>query len=452
MRFENTRVTVLGMARSGIAAAELLQRQGATVFISEAKSPDRIPDAAAIAGRFACEFGGHSARALEADLLVTSPGVPRSADILQNALRKGVEVISEIELGWRCLHPAVHLVAVTGSNGKSTTTSLIAHLLRSCGLRSAEAGNIGLAVCGLPVDSTAYDVLVVEISSFQLEWTRDFRPDVGVILNITPDHLNRYDSFDDYAATKMRMFASQTADQHAVLPRDDDPVNRLAGGIVASRHIFAPNAPADAYVENNALVLPGAGWNFALEGMPLRGPHNILNMLASLLAVRALGHRLPALTADDLLAGLRSFRPLEHRLEPVAEINGVQYINASKATNTDSVRYALQSFTQPLRIIMGGSDKGEDFGVLLPLLRRRAACLYLLGQTGPAMAAAYAELPHVMVKTLEEAVRRAAADAQPGDVVLLSPACASYDMFDNFEQRGRAFKEAVHALTGEGND
>ncbi|MCD4830156.1 MAG: UDP-N-acetylmuramoyl-L-alanine--D-glutamate ligase [Candidatus Cloacimonetes bacterium] len=450
MNLNGRRVTILGMARSGMAAANLLRRLGVVVFLSEARARGDIAEAAQIAAQWDCEFGGHTARALDADLLVSSPGVPRNARILQQAQAAGVEIISEIELGWRALHPSTQLVAITGSNGKSTTTALTAHLLRTCGLKAEEAGNIGRAMCSLPLETGALDVIVVEVSSFQLEWVERFQPHVGIVLNITPDHLNRYDSFDDYAATKLRLFAAQCEGDFAILPRDDSVVNRLVGNLDATVRTFAANDPANAHIEADTLCLPATDWSFPLDGLPLRGPHNRLNMLAALLAVQTLAPRFPGITAKQVLTGLRSFAPLEHRLEPVAELNGVLYVNDSKATNSDSVRFALQSFDQPLRLIMGGSDKGEDFAPLLPLLRQRVASLYLLGETAPALVKAFGQtVPYTVVGSLEEAVRLAASDAVPGDVALLSPACASYDMFDNFEQRGKAFKQAVLALRGD---
>jgi UDP-N-acetylmuramoylalanine--D-glutamate ligase len=438
------KVAILGLARSGIAAADLVKRLGGEVFLSELKPALQVPNAAELSSKYECEFGGHTDRVLSARMIVVSPGIPLNVPILEKARAKGIEVISEIELGYRLMHPSAKVIAVTGSNGKSTVVSLIHHILKHLGYRSVLAGNIGVAFTGFPVDQPGTDFYVLEISSFQLEAVRTFRPAVAALLNITPDHLNRYSAMSEYAHAKANIFKAQTHDDFAILNADDRLVATVTGDVVAARRTFSLGRKADATFDGKFLRFPG----FELHPgeFHLKGPHNLANIMAAVLAVLpfAVGRE------EEIRAAIASFLPLEHRLEYVATVHGVDFINDSKATNTDSVHYALLSYDRPLRVILGGSDKGEDYSVLRDDLKRSTVKAYLVGQTREKMRKELSgSVELAMCEGFREAVTQAYRESRPGDLVLLSPACASYDMFQNFEHRGNTFKEIVREFARE---
>ncbi len=441
------RYAVLGLARSGIAAAQKIRELGGTAFLSDSQSQDKISGTAELTQDFECEFGGHSDRLFDYDPWIVSPGIPLDLPILQKARAKGIELISEIEFGYRIKASDSRIIAVTGSNGKSTTVSLIQHILKNMGYNSILAGNIGSAFCSHPIERTGIDFIVLEISSFQLDLIDSFRPDVAVLLNITPDHLNRYASFEDYAASKFRIFANQTDDNTAVICLDSEPV-------VANQHLIKArllrysliHTPPDCEAWLNKDVIQiGLRHKLPVAELKIRGPHNQANTMAALLAVDALTHDL-----DFAIHAALGFEPLSHRLEFVAVINGIFFFNDSKATNTDSVKSALTSFDKPIRVIMGGSDKGEDFEVLTPLLKERAQKVYVTGGTLEKMRAAWeGKVDIAGIEDFEDCVRAAFADSVPGDIIVLSPACASFDRFRNYEHRGDFFKELVHRIRSE---
>lgn len=432
--------TVIGLARSGLAAARKIKALGGNVFISEYKPASAHPQAAELQQEFDIEFGGHTARALQADCIIVSPGVPQNVPILQQATTLGIEIISEIEFGYLIKHPSSRIIGVTGSNGKSTTVSLIHHLLTQAGLHSVLGGNIGTAFTSYPIEQPGLDAIVLELSSFQLERVPTFRPDVALLLNITPDHLNRYSGFDEYARTKFNIFANQLAGDVAVINADDKTIPRFAEAITQSPRTFSLQQDASCYYRDGKIYCGSACYHPAKA--TIRGSHNIANMMAALLAVEPFG-----IPAHTLQQGLESFVPLAHRLELVRTLNDVEFYNDSKATNTDSVRYALQAFGQPIRIIMGGAGKGEDYRILNPLLRTHAAHIYLTGDTIDEMKTAFDGIAPITVEPdFDACLHTAWADAQPGDKIVLSPACTSYDRFSNFEERGNHFKALVMAL------
>lgn len=437
--------SIIGIARSGIAAAEKIKKAGGKVFLSDSKQMSEVVDGVNINNQFFCEFGGHSEKVLESDVLILSPGVPQSIPIVQKAKNKGLLVISEIEFAYRIMNKESKIIAVTGSNGKSTSVSLIYHLLKTAGFKTLLAGNIGDAFSSFDIENK-YDWIVLELSSFQLELIDTFKANVAVITNITPDHLNRYNSFDDYALAKFNIFKNQSNDEKAVIFADDEVIERLKNHLPGNCKYYSMIKPLDAYycAETEHIVMKKESTDYTVDckKLKIRGPHNYCNVMCAILSVKDI-----IKDEDVLTKGLISFTSLEHRLEPVDTINGVHFINDSKATNTDSVKYALLSFPKPIRLIMGGSDKGEDFSILNDLIKNNAKKLYLIGATRDLMIKAYHGITEIEVfDDFESAILKAYGDSEEGDYVVLSPACASYDMFKNFEHRGQTFKEIVRKL------
>ncbi len=452
-------VTVIGGARSGLAVARLLAGRGARVFLSErGPATDGLPEALTAAG-VAFEFGGHTARALDADLAVVSPGVPSTAPPVAQLVRQGVPVYSEIEVAaWFCAAP---IVAITGTNGKTTTTSLAAYLFRRASESTGDgyrprrvvvAGNIGYPFADYVADLTADDLVVLEVSSFQLDHIDRFRPRVGVLLNITPDHLDRYDGdFLHYAAAKFRIAANMGPGDALVFNADDPMVAEFADASARRRAFTAlglsldGEVPAGAFVRDGALVLrlPSQPDEVLMPvaDLALRGRHNLYNSLAAAVAARVLEVR-----SDVVRESLATFEGVPHRLESVREFEGVRYVNDSKATNVNAVWYALESFEhEKVVLIAGGRDKGNDYATLRPLVRDKARAVVALGESAEkVMRELGASAPAAeSAGSMEDAIRRARRLARPGDIVLLSPACASFDMFDNYEDRGDTFKRLV---------
>lgn len=438
---------VLGMARSGIAAAYKIKELGGSAFLSEQQWKDKIPTANQLSSDFPCEFGGHTSKLLDCDCLIVSPGIPLTIPILVRAKAKGIELISEIEFGYRIKDKDSKIIAVTGSNGKSTTASLVYHILRQMGKNAILAGNIGDAFCGYPIHKPGIDYIVLEISSFQLDLITSFKPDVAVLLNITPDHMNRYDTFDDYAASKARIFRFQDEEDSAILFLDSPVVTRWTANIKSRKLLFSlqESQPKAYACLNGKFIKFGLSTMVSIYDLGIRGPHNYANAMAAMLAVHAL---IP--DSEAIGAAVKGFKPLTHRLEYVGSVKGVSFFNDSKATNTDSVRSALQSFERPIRIMMGGSDKGEDFSVLTEDLQQKAQKVYITGDTQDQMRQAWlGKVPLVCIDDFEACLRTAFEEAMAGDVIVLSPACASFDHFHNFEHRGEVFKQIVSAIIDE---
>jgi UDP-N-acetylmuramoylalanine--D-glutamate ligase len=438
------RVLVVGLARTGVATALFCVAHGATVTATDSRTENEIgADIAKLreAG-MTLELGGHAEKTLLAqDLIVPSPGVPADAPLLQGARGAGTTIWSEIELAYRFLKGK--LIGITGSNGKTTTTSLVDHILKNAGFSTILAGNIGTPLIG-HVDASGNDtVTIAELSSFQLELIETFRPNIGIFLNLTPDHLDRHRTMEAYGAVKARLFENQTEEDFAVLNADD-----------LATTPYAPSRPQvywfsrkqrvahGAYLRGEEIVFRRDGVEeFVLKrgDVPLAGAHNLENVLAAVAAARIAGAERGAIDK-----GVRSFAGVEHRLEFVAEIGGVRYYNDSKATNVDATLKALDAFPGRILVILGGKDKGSDYAVLQKPLREKAILALLVGAAAEKIEkqiAGSVAIEHA--GTIERAVEIASHAARPGDVVLLAPACASFDQFENYEHRGRVFKELV---------
>ena len=449
MDVKGKRILVVGLGKSGVAAALFLQARGARVTVSDAKTEEELRGEipALLDKGITVEAGGHGDRTFrDQDLIVVSPGVPYEIAQLQQARAQGVPVIGEVELASRFLKG--HIVAITGSNGKTTTTALTGEVISMGGYESLVGGNIGTPAISLVGEATDDTYSVLEISSFQLETIESFHPQIAVILNITPDHLDRHRNLQAYIAAKARIFENQTRDDYAVLNADDPTCLRLADDCRAHTRFFSRKGELKhgAYVRNGKIFWreeeSGEQEIMPVGSITLKGAHNLENVLAAVCA-----GRLVSVEPHRIRRAVEEFKAVEHRLEFVANIRGVDYYNDSKATNVDATTKALESFPAGIHIILGGKDKGSDYSVLNPLLQQRARRVYTIGAAAPkieSQIAGAAEIVHA--ETLENAVRRAAEAAAPGEVVLLAPACASFDQFENYEHRGRVFKEAVAAL------
>ncbi|MDK2784157.1 MAG: UDP-N-acetylmuramoylalanine--D-glutamate ligase [Bacillota bacterium] len=444
------RVLVMGLARSGTAAAEVLARQGVQVVGTDARPEIAFTPEVQRLSDLGVELvlGEHPLSLLQGvDLIVVSPGVPDTIPLLAEAERRHLPVIGEVELAGR-IYQGPYL-AITGSNGKTTTTTWVGLALRESGLPSIVAGNIGVplsrAVAGLAPGTW----VVAEVSSFQLARTQRFRPHISAVLNLSEDHLDRHGSFAAYRAAKARVFASQGPDDYLILNADDEPTRSLAG-LAQSKVLFFSRRQVlkeGAWVEEGRLVLGWQGEREPLcrvEEVGIPGAHNLENALATALLARAAGAQVAA-----IVHALKSFSGVEHRCEYVATIDGVRYVNDSKGTNPDAAIRALEAFPPPIVLIAGGRDKGTDLTGLVEVVKARCRAVVLLGEAVPkfrqALRAGGFTAVHE-VDSLTAAVRLAHTLARPGDTVLLSPACASFDMFANYEERGHAFKEAVAEL------
>jgi UDP-N-acetylmuramoylalanine--D-glutamate ligase len=441
------RVLVVGLARTGVAAARFCAACGARVTASDARSEAEIGEAAAQLRQVGCalELGGHTTPTfLAQDLIVPSPGVPADLPGLLAARGAGIPIWSEIELASRFLRGK--LVAITGSNGKTTTTALVGHILAGAGMRVIVAGNIGMPMISRVDDSDDKTVTVAELSSFQLEWIDSFRPDVVVILNLTPDHLDRHASFESYCRTKLRIFENQTERDVAVL-NADDPVLALQSPQRTRACWFSRtrSLPAGASLSGAQIVFRDERGETVLlrrDDIGLRGEHNVENVLAAASAAWLIGA-----PAAAIAAGVRSFPGVEHRIEFVAEIGGVQFFNDSKATNVDATLKAVDAFAGGLFVILGGKDKGSSYAPLIEPLRQRARLVLLIGAAAEKIEAQIGgRVATVRAGTLDRALALAWERARPGDTVLLAPACASFDQFEDYEHRGRVFKQLVHAI------
>jgi UDP-N-acetylmuramoylalanine--D-glutamate ligase len=440
-------VLVIGLARTGVATALFCAQRGAAVTAMDSRPESEMSDVIETLrlAKVTLKFGAPSEDVLLGkQLLIPSPGVPAEAPLLNLARQRNIPVWSEIELACRFLDGT--LIGITGSNGKTTTTSLVEHILRHAGLATILAGNIGTPLVARVSESAEQTFTVAELSSFQLELIETFRPNISVLLNLTPDHLDRHKTFSAYAAAKARIFENQKEADCAVLNLDD-----------AASLPFAPSRPQlfwfsrktdvvqGAYVADGAIVFRRSGNEeviLRVGEIPLPGAHNLENVLAATVVARLSGVR-----SDKIATAIRSFAGVEHRLEFVAAIAGVRYYNDSKATNVDATIKALEAFPGRILIILGGKDKGSDYAPLIPLLREKAVQTLLIGAAAEKIESQIGgSLAVERAGNLQRAVEMASATAQPGDLVLLAPACASFDQFENYEQRGRVFKELVHQL------
>ena len=448
MDLKDKRVLVVGLGKSGVASALFLKDRGARVTVSDTKSPDQLRDEIPLLldHGITVETGGHGERTFRGqDLIVVSPGVPVDAPPVVQARAAGEPVIGEIELAAQNLPGPI--IAITGSNGKTTTTTLAGEILAAGGLAVAVGGNIGTPAISLVAAAGGETVIVLEVSSFQLETIQTFRPKVAVILNITPDHLDRHRTFQTYVDAKARIFENQQSDDFAVLNEDDPTCRTLRDRTRAEVFWFSRKQEVQngAWVRDGKILFRDASGQreiMLVSEIPLKGAHNVENALAGVCAGALMGCE-PA----KIRKAIQEFKAVEHRLEYVATIKGVEYFNDSKATNVDATIKALESFPKNIHLILGGKDKGSDYTVLNDLLRERVKRVYTIGGAAEKIEShikGSAEIVHS--ETLDNAIRRAAAVAQPGDIVLLAPACASFDQFQSYNHRGRVFKEVVHSL------
>ncbi|HEV7680496.1 MAG TPA: UDP-N-acetylmuramoyl-L-alanine--D-glutamate ligase [Pyrinomonadaceae bacterium] len=452
MNVAGKNILVVGAARSGIACARFLTARGATVALNDAKPFEKwSADALALKDEgVGCLAGDVPGWLLDQlDLVVISPGVPTKAIPLRYAERAGAEVIGEVELASRYLKGRI--VAITGSNGKTTTTSLIAELLKDAGLQTLVGGNIGTPLISLVEDSRDDGWTVVEMSSFQLETIKEFHPTVAVALNVTPNHMDRYESFTDYAAAKHRIFMNQAPGDIAILNADDEIVSSWASGLRAhvTRFSVKEQLEEGLFLRGREIVSRANGVERVLlmsDEMKLRGLHNVENVLAAVAVGLACGA-----APDSMRATIREFNPVEHRLEFVAEVDGVKFYNDSKATSVDATVKALEAFASDagkVVLILGGRGKKAPYAPLESLVRERVRKLILVGEDAETIERELGTFaPNVRARDMSEAVTLSFQAAQPGDTVLLAPACASFDMFESYEHRGRVFKEAVSSLS-----
>ena len=441
-------IVVLGGGESGVGSAILAKKQGFRVFLSDIGILKEEHRATLRAFNIDFEEGGHTEqRVLEADEIVKSPGIPDTAPLMQKVLAKGIHVISEIEFAGR--YTNARMICITGSNGKTTTTSLIYHILKSAGLNVGLGGNIGKSFAR-QVAEEHYDYYVLELSSFQLEGVYDFRADIAVLLNITPDHLDRYDhNLQHYVDAKMRIIRNQRMEDAFIYWIDDPIVTREIEKLKpeAITYPFGEHKKADAvaYTENGKMIIhtKEREFNMELELLALEGMHNVYNSLASGIVAKLMD-----ISDEQLRTSLSDFKGVPHRLEKVATVRGVLYINDSKATNVNSCWYALQSMRSKTVLILGGTDKGNDYSEIEELVQSRARALIFLGKDNSKLHAFFDGKVGVIrdAGSMEEAVAIAYQLAEKGDTVLLSPCCASFDLFENYEDRGDQFKEYVRRL------
>ena len=442
-------IAVVGLARSGRAAAQLLARAGSDVYASDAhRSPELEATAQELRGdQIDVQLGGHDIeRIARSALVVASPGVPPDAPPFVAARQAGVDVVSEVEIGLRFL-PRLAYVAVTGTNGKTTTTALIGHLLQALGKRAATAGNIGTPLTALAMLQTPPEWVALEVSSFQLHDTPSISPVVGVFTNLSANHLDRYASVTEYYADKARLFRNATPASHWITNADDPDVQSMTETVPGMQCRFSVKRRSDAHLDRASGHLVVLGHPLIhRDELPLLGDHNVANALAASLSVMIADRSHRTDRALEMIGNaLTTFRALEHRIEPVGEFDGVRWINDSKSTNVASTLVAMQGMSRPTVLLLGGKHKGESYTDLIPELKRTGRSVIAYGDAAVLIErdlAAAVPLTR-LAASFDEVVRTARKLAQPGDVVLLSPACSSYDMFDNYEQRGATFKQLV---------
>lgn len=443
---------IIGAGESGFGAALLGKKQGYSVFVSDSNVLSEVQKTRLNSADILFEDGGHEkANALlneSALLVVKSPGVPNSAPLVMQAAKNGLDVIDEIEFAYR--HSTGKAIAITGSNGKTTTTALVYHILKKAGLDVGLAGNIGKSWAGQLANNGDKEYWVLELSSFQLDGLKEFKAHVSIITNLSPDHLDRYEGrLENYIASKMRVLNNQNADDYFVFNIDDKLLAQAMQGkslISKSIPFSIEKTPIEgAYLKDNQLnITVGANSiNMSIFDVSLKGKHNAQNAMAAAIASRVLDIR-----KEVIRESLQDFEGIEHRLESVAIINGVEYINDSKATNVNSTWWALESFEKPIVWIVGGVDKGNDYSELLPLVKNKVKAIICLGNDNQKIKTAFADVVPILIESnrADQAVSVAYSLAAKGDVVLLSPACASFDLFKNYEDRGTQFKNAVKAL------
>jgi len=445
MELKGKKITVIGAVRSGTGAAKLIKRSGGVPFVSDSENNQKVLDSVKVLeqNNIAYETGGHSDKVLDCELMIVSPGVPLDSPVIVKARNKNIKMISELELAYTVNKGKI--IAVTGTNGKTTTTALISHIFNHCGHKTYAAGNIGYAFSEIADEVKAGEFISLEVSSFQIDLTEQFKPDTALLLNITPDHLNRYEnSFNKYIKSKMRIFRNMGQKDSIILNRDDEVINNNFTHKNSNVYYFSLNQEVSSgcSINKGEIVFRNKSkdqFHFPAAELFIKGEHNIANSMAAIIAAKIYDF-----DNKKIAEALRSFRGVEHRLEFVREIAGVKYINDSKATNIDSVWYALRSFDQPLFVIMGGQDVGNDYNKIKELVREKVIKIYAIGSSADKVFNFFHNLVKVEVKaSMEDAVMAANKEARNNDIVLLSPACKSFDMYTSYEHRGEVFKQAV---------
>lgn len=449
MELRNKRVLVVGLGKSGLASARFLKAYGARVTVSDVRAAGLIAELPSLldAG-IMVETGSHGLLTFRRqDLIVVSPGVPLNTPELARVRAMGMPILGELELGASFLQGQI--VAITGSNGKTTTTTLLGEILKASGQPTLVGGNIGRPVVEMVGESTPESWSVLEVSSFQLETIQSFKPRIAVVLNITPDHLDRHGSFEAYAAAKARITENQAADDFLVLNAEDKPTQMVAAKTRAQIYWFSPRRQVKqgAFVQGESIFFRASEGGKAepvmpVAEIPLAGAHNVENVLAAVCAARLAG-----VESAVIREAVAAFHAVEHRLEFVREIDGVRWFNDSKATNVDATAKAVEAFAGGIYLILGGKDKDSDYSTLAGLLRERVRAVITIGSAAEKIETQLAGVVKIeSAETMERAVAWSRREAKAGDVVLLAPACSSFDQFENYEHRGRVFKELVHAL------
>jgi UDP-N-acetylmuramoylalanine--D-glutamate ligase len=439
-------VAVLGLGRSGIAAARLLLSRGIKVYASETDSGPELEKRTAPLGRSGAsvQLGGHDLmRIKRSAAVIVSPGIPPGAAPLETARQAGIPIHSEIDVGFLGLGSRTRCIAVTGTNGKTTTTALVAHLLEAAGYRAAAAGNIGTPLSQAVMEEEPYDWLAVEVSSFQLADSAHFAPAIGVLTNLAPDHLDRYRSLDQYYGDKARLFLHADKGSTWVVNGDDGPAVAMVSKAEGTIKKFSVTGKGDGWYDRvKGKLMLGRSGLLPRSEFPLLGDHNVANALAASLAVQATG-----VQAGRLAEGLTTFRSLPHRMEPVREVGGVLWVNDSKATNIASTTVALDAMERPFVLLLGGRHKGEPYTSLADHMKGRCKAVVAFGEAGDTVERDLkGKVKVVRGGSFREVLEKARKLTEPGDAVLLSPACSSYDMFRNYEDRGAQFRAAVEAM------
>jgi len=445
MDIKGKRISIIGAVRSGVGAAKLANMMGAIPFVSDSSEKNKIINSISVfeKEKIEYEYGIHSEKVFDCDFLVTSPGVPSDSEVLTTARNKKIKIFSEVEFAsWFC---EGKIISITGTNGKTTTTALMTHTLNECGIKTYSAGNIGEAFSEIVLDVKGNEFVALETSSFQLDYIEKFKPMFSLILNITPDHLDRYNnSFQNYIESKVKITMNQNENDFFIYNADDKNTFVYMNNKRVPKLSFSLKNKVEcgAYLHNNSMHYSWFGSDLNIcssSDLFIKGDHNIANALAVLSVAKTLN--LPNTKIRD---AFNSFKGVEHRIEFVDEINGIEFYNDSKATNVDSVWYALKSFSKPIYLILGGKDKGNDYNQIKDLVIERVKKIYAIGSSAEKVYDFFNEFIPVEIKeTLADCVVTSLDDAKTGSVLLLSPACASFDMFDNYEHRGKVFKEAV---------
>jgi len=441
MELGDRKMLVVGAGKTGIETVKFLLKRGARVSVSDSSPVGKIAEQAGLLESWGVELetGGHKRETfLAADTIVLSPGVPFGIPPVREAIENGIEVISEVELASRFINKDKPTIAVTGSNGKTTTSTLIARILEKNGRKVFLGANIGTPLIKIADDCDRYDILVLELSSFQLQGIETFRPDVSVILNVTPNHLDHHSSFDEYAESKMKIFSNQTGRDWCVYKADDEVIGKYVSRIRSRKIPFGPGRDGSGITYDGRGIKYGNDY-YGLEGVKLQGYHNVENIMAAIAASTAVGCD-PRLIHEAVI----EFDPLPHRIEYIGEIRGAKFYNDSKSTSPDATLRALESLSPPIILISGGKDKGVSFEPLKGTIEDKVKLMVLMGESRLRMETDLGgKVGTLLASSLEEAVEKTLENLAPGDKVLFSPACSSFDMFQSYEERGRRYKELV---------